>query len=107
MGTSQRDRSVYQRPRGHGRRDLHQLLIKRDRALGLPSWRRWAGAVHLIRMPRRPAVLLMSLVGHLLLLTTPLHAAMLAPGLDEPGHELLPKNSPRAGAQLVDELDAA
>ena len=47
-------------------------MTTRDRAGGL-----------LHQLPRVAAVLLISLIAHLLLMTTPLHAAMLAPGMAE------------------------
>ena len=45
-------------------------MTTRDRAGGL-----------LRRLPRLAAVLLISLIAHLVLMTTPLHGAMLAPGM--------------------------
>ena len=45
-------------------------MTTRDRAGGLPSL-----------LPRLAAVLLISLITHLVLMTTPLHAATLAPGM--------------------------
>ena len=47
-------------------------MTTRDRAAGLLS-----------RLPRLAAVLLISLIAHLVLMTTPLHAAMLAPDMAE------------------------
>lgn len=48
---------------------------------------RRADAARILREPQLAALLLISLVAHLLLMTTPLHGAMLAPGMAEPGHE--------------------
>jgi hypothetical protein len=58
-----------------------------------PSLQRRAYAVRLLREPRLAAVLLIGLVAHLLLMASPVHAAMLAVGMAEPGHAQVSEES--------------